>query len=103
MQTNTKISAMIAIALLGAVMLPLAPPASAHTCSAHEGCDASNCPDGENHDHTDYNAGTEDDHCSSSADAGDGSCRYPTEDVKLPPAVCEILGYKGGAALTRLA
>ena len=93
-QTQKGIVASLALALLGALLLTFVPAASAHECAAHEGCDASDCPDGENHAHTDYNDDTEDEYCKSSADAGDGTCRYPVEDVKLPPAVCEILGYR---------
>lgn len=95
---QTKKGLFMTMLLVGSVFLAMAPLASAHTCAAHEGCDASSCPDGENHSHTDYNAGIEDDTCSSTTETGDGSCYYPTEDAHLPPVVCDLLGYKSCVA-----
>ena len=75
-----------------------APVASAHTCAAYDGCDASGCKDGEDHSHTDYNYWPKrDESCSSKKDPPPGSCTF--NDVELPGIVCRLLG--GGTACPR--
>lgn len=95
--TNVK-SWFLTTLLIAAAFVAVAPTAQAHECVNHDpnACDAGNCPDGEFHDHTDLNADGENYHCSSTVDTGDGTCYYPTNDVKLPPAVCDLLGYRDG-------
>lgn len=56
----------IAILALVATTVIYAPaPASAHSCASYQECDARDCPEEENHDHTDYNHIGKDEHCKS--------------------------------------
>jgi hypothetical protein len=82
------------LALAGSLLMALlvAAPASAHTCAAYDGCDASACTEGEDHDHTDFNYFTRDEHCASHAPPPpppEGSCKY--NGIEFPKKVCDII------------
>lgn len=77
------------------------PIAAAHYCVETEegaipGCDPSYCPAGEAHDHTRIHDDGSQEQCQSQLGPNDGSCYYPTNDVQLPAAVCDLLGYSEG-------
>lgn len=90
-----KIAQTIALAVIAVatVAVVIATPASAHECANHDpnACNASDCPEGEDHEHIDYNADHEDYYCrSSSASAAQpGSCTY--YGLEHPPRVCRLL------------
>lgn len=88
-------TAAIVVALLMTTSVLALPTSVAHKCANHEpaACNAGDCPDGEYHDHTDYNEDEEDYHCSSEArppGPHPDSCHY--YNLHHPPTVCRLLG-----------
>lgn len=98
MQSNKHAAALVAVLVAFAGFVLAGPTATAHTCAAYEGCDASNCPDGEDHDHTDKNYFADDEHCSSTSKPprDPESCDY--FGITWPPIICRIIeeGNGGG-------
>lgn len=99
---NMRSVAVMAALLLVTSMLVL-PSAQAHKCANHEptACNAADCPEGEYHDHTDYNENEEDYHCSSQArppGKHPDSCEYYT--LHHPPTVCRLLGENDTKVMT---
>ena len=79
------------IAIVLAAAIAATPPAAAHECANHDPakCDAGNCPDGEYHQHVDYNDDTEDEFCASEPNPPTGDCQY--YGMTHPPVVCSVL------------
>lgn len=77
--------------LLATAALAVSPSAEAHECANYSGCDASNCPEGEDHDHTDYNRVGRDGHCESSSHPEDpnGCSIFGIDD--WPELVCDLI------------
>lgn len=87
----------LAASLLASAVALTAGSATAHTCAAYDGCDASACKDGEDHDHTDYNYVERDEYCKSTAKppSDPESCEY--FGLEWPPLVCRVIENPPGS------
>lgn len=78
---------LIAVSLIATALPLVAQPVAAHECAAYEGCDASTCKDGENHEHLDQNRIGRDEYCKSSSTPEDPPCKVAGQEVNR--IVCE--------------
>lgn len=88
---RTKTGTMLAVLMLATSATTILPTAAAHTCASYNGCDATACKEGEDHDHTNYNTVTRDEHCSSSSTPKDedGCTIFGVDD--WPSIVCNLI------------
>lgn len=98
MESKKHTAALMAALVAFAGLALAAPTVAAHTCSSYEGCDAQNCPDGEDHKHTDKNWVADDEYCESSARTTDPeSCEY--NGIEFPAIVCRLIEDDDGGLL----